>query len=105
MRPADDDLDLRTLLADIEDEAADAFARVELLAWDLLGAGHERLGPVDGGDQSAALVALGGAGDDLTDASGELIEYGVPLVVAEFLDHDLFEGLGADAAKLCRGDL
>jgi hypothetical protein len=47
---------------------------LELLAGDLLGAGHESLGAVEVHDEGAALVALGGAGDDLADALGELVE-------------------------------
>jgi hypothetical protein len=39
----EDDLDLAAGVADVEDHAADAVAGLELLARDLLGAGHEGL--------------------------------------------------------------
>ena len=99
MGAGEDDLDLIALLADVEDEAADAVAGHELLARDLLGAGHEALGAVDLDNEGAALVALSDAGGDLADALGELLVDGVPLVLPELLDHDLLEGLGGDASE------
>jgi hypothetical protein len=58
VRTAQHDLDLAARVAHVKDQAAHAVARGELLARDLLAAGHERLGPVDRHHQRPALVPL-----------------------------------------------
>ena len=94
MTPRQHYLDLVADVANVEDEAPDAIAGVELLSGDLLRTRHEALGAIDLDDQRPALVAVTGAGHDLTLTLGELLEQAVPLVLAELLDHHLLGRLG-----------
>ena len=80
-------------------EATHAIAGVELLAGNLLGAGHEALGPVDLHDERATLVAVRGAGDDLALTLGEVVQQAGAFILAEALDHHLLGGLGGNAAQ------
>ena len=105
MRAGEHDLDLVAHVAHVQQQAAHAVARLELLTGDLLRPGHERLGPVDRDDQRPALVTLHRAGRDLADALAELVEHALALVVAETLDHHLLERLGRDAPQVLRRDL
>ena len=105
MATRQDDLDLVTDIANIEDQAADAVTGMKLLTGDLLGTRHEALGPVDLHDERSTLVAVGGTGDDLPLPLGELLQQAVPLVLTEFLDHHLLGCLGRDPAELDQGDV
>src|SRR5690606_7716870 len=49
--------------------------------------------------QCAALITLGGAGDDLTLALAELFQQAAALILTEALNHDLLGGLCGNAAK------
>ena len=104
VRTGQHDLDLAGGVADVEDQAANAVAGLELLAGNLLAAGHEALDAVHLDHEGAALVARGGAGDQLALALAELLEEAVALVLAELLDHHLLGGLRRDAAERLQVD-
>ncbi len=102
MRAREHDLHLVPGVTHVEQQAAHAVARLELLARDLLRARHESLGSVDLHDERIALVALRKPGHELAAPLGVLVEQRVALVLAVALDHHLLGGLRRDSAELLR---
>ena len=98
-----DDLRAPGGVLDLEKEAADAVARLVLLARDLLLGGHDRLGLAEVDVDVVALPAADGAGHDVADLVLEVVVDAVLLELAQALHHGLAGGLGGDAARGSRG--
>ena len=77
---------------------------MELLARDLLRAGHESFCTVDLHDQCTTFNPLHGSGDDLTFSLAEISHQGVTLILTEALDHHLLGGLGGNPAQIFQSD-
>jgi hypothetical protein len=98
VRAAEDDLHRAGRVAHLEDQRLHALARVVLLAGDLLAARHDAFDAAEADDHRRAFEAGDGAGDDRADSVLVLFVNAAALVLAEELDHDLLDGLRADAA-------
>ncbi len=94
---AEDDLHPAAGLLHFVDRRAHALVGMMRFAGDLFALGQYRLdvGQRDGG--GAAFVALNDAGDQLPAQLFVFVVQGVPLGLANLLDHHLLGGLGADA--------
>ena len=95
------DDDLRTLggTVDAEQNDADTLADGELLEAGLLALGHAGFGFAEVEDDIHGLEALDGGVEDLAGAVVVLVEDGVALGFADFLEDDLLGHLGGDAAE------
>src|SRR4029077_6963046 len=100
-----DDLRPARGIANLGHVDTQALALVVALGRHLLGARHDRLGPIDLNDYRASFDALDDAVYDLALAFRELVEHQASLGVAQLLHDDLFGGLRSDATELGRGDV
>jgi len=94
---AEDDFDLAWRVADFGDEGLDSLADFVLLAGDLLGAGHDAFAFAQCDDDGNAFFAGDGSADDRADLVFVFVVDGAAFVLADELDHDLFDGLSTDA--------
>ena len=92
-------LHLARSVANIKNQAANAIARLELLARNLLTARHESFDALNLHHESATLVTSGGTGDEFALALAEFFKERVALVFTEALDHDLLGGLRWNATE------
>src|SRR6185295_1114850 len=94
--------DLRSLGAapHLEDERANAIARVVALPGNLLAVGQDRLGLADLQDDVALLDAVDHPAEDLAFLAGELRVDPLALGVPHLLEDHLLGGLGGDAAQI-----
>ena len=92
-------LHLACRVANIKNQAANAIARLELLARNLLAARHESFDALNLHHESAALITSCGASDEFALTLAEFFEQRVALVFTEALDHDLLGGLGRNTTE------
>ena len=102
VRPAQDDLDPLTHLADIQDDRADPLVGVIALARDLLAPRQDRVGLAQVDDDRPALEPLHRPGHQVAALVLELVEEAVALGLADLLDDHLLGRLGGDPAQLGR---
>jgi len=88
------------VLADLEQQAADAVAGAELIPVTALLVREHGLGGAELDDDVAALGAADGAGDDVADLVLVFLEDLVLLDLAEALVEELLRRLGGDAAEV-----
>ena len=101
----EDDADPMAGASDFHDDGADASADLEGFAGDHFAAGEEGFGLVDHDDGGALVEALDGAGDDFALPAEEFLEGLIGLGLADFLDDEIFGGLGGNASELFGVDL
>ena len=106
MRAAEDDLDARADLLDLEHQRADALADVVGLAADLLGARQDAFGvAAEVDDHRVAFEALDGAAADLADLLLVLGEHDVAFGLADLAGDRLLDRHREDAALLLHRDV
>ncbi len=99
MAAAEDDLDRAGRVAHFQDQRLHALADLVDFAGNLLAARHDPFDVAQQGDDHRVLLEAGdGAGDDRADAVLVFLVDAAAFVLADELDHDLLDGLGADAA-------
>ena len=92
------------VVANFEEQAADAVAGAEDFALAAFGARQDGFGRAEFDDHVAAVVAADGTGDDVTDLVLILLEDLVLLNLTETLVEQLLRAHGRDAAEVRDGD-
>ena len=99
MAAAQNDLDGAGRIANFQNQGLNALADLVDFAGNLLAARHDPLDVSQEGDDHGVLLEAGdGSGDDGADAVFVFLVDASAFVLADELDHDLLDGLGADAA-------
>ena len=103
LRTAEDDLHAAAGLLDFIDRRPHALVGMMRFAGNLLALGEDCLNVHEGHGSGAAFVALNHAGDQLPLEFFVFVEEGVPLGLADLLDHHLLGRLSADPFGDFRG--